>query len=378
MLGIEVYAASEADLAAMDHIIDTFYIDTGSAPPDVANLGEDIFEIVDVEGLENEYVFVNEPYFSAVLPESWDDVTSEEWFDEEDEEVLLGYFTTIADDTFEYQQKWDVPGVQAYLVEDAGADFDPEAALDAGNLSESCDFEERIEHSHEIYGIRYTGSYDVYSDCENSNNVFYSAVMMEEGGDHAFIIDFVSMEPADEEAWQVLLESFFLASAVTAELNSEEYSTVESDDGLIRVSVPNAWTDVESGPWEVDDEVVGTEMTVAPDVKKFNDSWEEPGLYVGVWEEYGDADSDEVLDLLTFEDECTYDARYEFDGEPWVGQYDMWTDCGEIEGSRQAVFAVVDEESPEQLVVVTLVMPTQEDFSVLEPVLNTLEVGKAE
>lgn len=376
MLGIEVYATSDADLKALDHILDTFYIGTGGAPNSVADVGSDILDIVDVSGLEYDYTFVNEPYFSALLPADWTDVNSRDWVSDDGTE--LGKITDVAPDIEAYQNSWAEPGMQAFLMTDVSPDFSVDDAMDAVDFSDICTYEERVpDIVHTIYGVTYTGKYDVYTRCKDSNTIYYTGVYLADTKDHAYIIDLVSATEADDEAFEVLLKSFFLGAAVQPELNTDKYAPVQDESGRISLQVPVDWTDSESGPFELDDESLGVEFTVSPDVAAFNESWESPGAYVAVWDDFGVPDPDAVLDMIGFEDDCTLDSRYEYEGDLFSGKYDLWSDCGGVEGATLASFALSADALPDALVLLYIGTPTEEDLSILDPILSTLRVMPA-
>ncbi len=371
---IELSATTDADLAALDHILDTFYVAAGTTPGIIdETAGADIFTLVDVEGLQHEYTYLQEPFFHALTPATWDEVESADWVDSDSDEVI-GKYTLVSADIENYRENWNQAGLQAFVLTDLEDGFDTEGAQDAVDYSDECTFEERDEHEHTIYGLTYSGHFDVYSNCKDSGNLFYTGSFVESNGDHAILIDFVALDDADDEAWEVLLQSFFLPSARQAQVNPEGFATVTDESGRISLSVPVEWADSFSGPWEVDDEVVGIEATFAKDVAAFDESWEEPGVYVNVWDDFGNNDPDDVLDEISLEDDCTYDSRFDYEGERFSGKYDLFTECGDVEGSLTAVMALFPLENDESLVVVELTMPTDADRAVLEPILNTLQV----
>ena len=377
ILGIEVYANSEADLLALDHILDTFYIGAGGATESVANVGEDIFNLIDVSGLEYEYAFVNEPNLSVLLPATWTDVNSREWVNDDDE--YLGQITEAAPDIEAYRNSWDEPGMQAFLLTDVGPDFSVDDAMDAVDFSDECTYEERVPNiTHTIYGVGYSGKYDIYTNCGGADSIYYTGVFLADAQDHAYIIDFVSTATGDDEAFEVLLNSFFLGSAVQPVLNTTEYAPVTDASGRISLQVPVDWTESESGPFVIDEEEVGVELTVAPDIDAFNDSWESSGAYVGVWDDFGASDADEVLDTITFEDDCTYDSRYEYEGEGFAGKYDLWNDCGGVSGATFASFALTFDSAPDTLVVLYVGTPTVDDLGNIDPILSSLRIAPPE
>jgi serine protease Do len=372
MIGIELYTVSDADIAAVDHLLDTFYVEMAQE-----NAGlQDIFELVDVSGLDYEYVLVNEPSFSALVPADWDDVAAEEWTTEDGE--ALGDKLTISSDAQDFSENWDIAGLTVRTMTDPSTDLNIDDLLDSFDMSDSCTFEERQEHTHTIYGITYTGKYDIYTNCGGEDNVYATLLALPDAGDHLFWIDYVAIEGADIDAFDVLLQSFYLASAAQAvepTVNPEGFTEISDDAGFITISVPNDWADVESGDWESDGDVVGKFLTASPSLDDFNSGWETPGMWVAIPNEIGNTSVDDVLDSFDFSDFCTYDQRYDYEDERFVGKYDFWTVCNDIEGSLFATFALQPVDNDQTGVVMYVYMPSEDDIAALEPLLLTLTLG---
>lgn len=370
---IDAYASSPADIAALDHLLDTFYVMAGSAPETV-DVGGDIFDIVNVEGLTYDYTFLNEPYFSAIVPADWSDISVADWVDDDDANNVLGKEIFIAPSIEAFTSTWSAPGIQVNLATDLNADFDPIGLLDGTTYAEDCTFDETIPYTHTIYGVTYVGGYEVYSDCGGTGNILYSAVFAEQNRDHGYIIDFVAQREADDEAFEALRDSFFLGSATQAQVNSEEFVTVVDETGRISFSAPRAWGESQSGPYELDGEVAGIEFSVAENVVDFQKSWSLPGAWVVVLDSLEGVEPDDALDTLKFDDVCEYDARYDFEGERFAGRYDFWVRCDDVSGSVYGVFALKPVDADQPLVIVHVIMPTEADLSAIDPILNTLTV----
>lgn len=375
MIGIELYAVSDADIAAVDHILDTFYVETGEQSAAL----QDIFELVDVSGLDYEYVLLDEPSFSALIPADWSDVQAEEWTTEDGE--VLGDKLTISSDAQDFSENWNVAGLTVRTMTDPGADLDIDDLLDNFDMSDSCTYEERQEHTHTIYGVTYSGKYDIYTNCGGEENVYATLLAVSDAGDHLFWIDYVAMDDADIDAFDVLLQSFYLASAAQAAeptVNPEEYTEIGDEAGLMTISVPNGWTDVDSGDWEADGDVVGKYLTASPSLEDFSSGWETPGMWVAIPDKIGDASADDVLDSFDFSEFCTYDQRYDYEDDRFVGRYDFWTKCNEIDGSLFATFALQPVNNDQTGVVMYVYMPTEEDIAALEVLLLTLTLGSGQ
>lgn len=373
MISMEVYANSDADFAALDHIIDTFDVLIGSSSAS-SNVGSDIFDLVDVSGLDYDYVFYDGPYASAIIPEQWDEIEAEDWVDSEGE--VIGKVTRISADVEEHLANWNEPGVIIYLMTDIISDFDPIVALDAAPFDD-CTALEREERDWTIYGVHYSGAIDLYTDCNGADTYLFTGTFVDDDASHAYFVDFVSGDAGGDEAFDVLTESLYYSAAVKPLANPEEFTTVTDDSGQISVLAPVEWVDKVSGPFEVDDEEVGVEITVAPDIEEYNSTWEVSGMYAALWQDFGNAAPDAVLDTLDWEEDCEFDARYDMESERFTGQYDLWNDCGGVDDSTMATFALFPVNNDDDLLVVYLYMATPGDLRVLDPMLNSLTVVQA-
>jgi serine protease Do len=84
-----------------------------------------------------------------------------------------------------------------------------------------------------------------------------------------------------------------------------------------------------------------------------------------------------VLDVFDFKDDCTYDDRYDYESANLEGAYDVWADCGDVEGGTFVVLAAtpVGEEAP--MVLLYINMPTEEDTALFGELVDTLAVAGA-
>src|SRR5690606_32872558 len=128
-----------------------------------------------------------------------------------------------------------------------------------------------------------------------------------------------------------------------------EYTLITDETETLAVRVPAEWSDVESGDWILDDEVIGVSLRAAIDLQDYADSWSAPGLFFGASTEFADNDSSEVLDALDYTDDCESSERFEYDDSVFVGHYDLWEGCGGTE-SLWIVLAAHPKESADYLV----------------------------
>lgn len=152
------------------------------------------------------------------------------------------------------------------------------------------------------------------------------------------------------------------------------YVTVTDDSGQIEVSIRAAWTDVLGAAWAPNGESIGPAISAASDVDAWYDGWDTAGLFIGATDTYTGT-VDDVLDEFVFSEQCTYDARYDYDDGLYVGGYDWYDDCGGIGSTFVVVVARPEDES--FTIVVQIVMITGADIKAGEEILRTFLVSSA-
>ncbi|MEZ4663232.1 MAG: hypothetical protein R2911_37275 [Caldilineaceae bacterium] len=157
---IEMQVVSDRDLEAVDHILDSFVVD--GLRSSAAAQGGDLTSLVDTSGLIYEYTSVQDGAASALVPSDWTDVESDDWLIDGDP---FGKQVTYAVSVSDFREQWTGPGVLIQYA-DTTDDVNIDNVLDSYDLSESCTNEGRLDHEHTVYGVTYTGKYDVWTDCQ--------------------------------------------------------------------------------------------------------------------------------------------------------------------------------------------------------------------
>jgi serine protease Do len=292
---------------------------------------------------------------------------------------------------------------------DLGESLDVDDMLADDSLAESCTYDDRYTDERTTEdGVTYLVDYDWYNNCGETESSYVVGLAQSDPPDEAIFFDFLIADAADEEAFDTFLRSFSLdrdlidaAVGGSADAGTEEATTdtgteestaeegseaapalsfvdVTDDSGTISLRVPETWTDTVSEDWDLGDGPIGAAFTAAPDVQGFNDTWDVPGVFVGVSEEVAaNFTPSEVLDVFDFNEDCTYDDRYDYESGNLAGEYDVWADCGGVEGGTFVVLAAIPvaEESP--LVLLYINMPTESDTEVFGELVDTLAIAGA-
>lgn len=391
---LELYAAEDKDLNARDTILNTLVVtppnSQGSGEPaPVTNTDSLLFDLVDTSDLAYTYVAIEDPAISALIPAEYSDITSAVWTNDAGEP--LGYILTASPNIDEFNATWTTPGMIVKSAIGMVEAIDPDELLTDETLAKTCTYDDRYTYKHAAFDRTYNITFDVYKECANTESQYAVLIAQSDPIDQVIFIDFLAVTDADVEAFNTLLDSFYLdaelAGEVTSETNTGSTAGTTSgpalvahtdDTGTISVQTPETWTDVVSEDWLIDGDKIGVALSVAPDVQEFNDTWDTPGVFIGVSEELAGAFKvGEVLDVFDFADNCTYDARYDYETGVLVGAYDVWTECGDVKGSTFVVLAATPLDADAPMIVLYTLLPTEEDANVFGSLINTLAIAGA-
>ncbi|MCO5208317.1 MAG: trypsin-like peptidase domain-containing protein [Caldilinea sp.] len=389
---IELYGGEQRDFNAWDTILDSLVVTPPNgaepAPEPTTTTDSPLFDLVDTSELAYSYVALEDAAISALIPEEYGDIEYSEWTTSDGE--ALGYIVTAAPNIDDFRNTWTTPGVIVKSAIGLTEELDADEMLTDDSLAETCTFDDRYTYVHEAFDATYNVVYDVYNECDGTDTSYVLLMAQSDPIDQVIFADYLVVDDADVEAFNTFADSFYLdadlASAPPADTGegttpSETgpvYTSVTDDSATISVRVPESWSDVVSEDWDLGDGPIGVSLSVAPDVQDFNDRWDTPGVFIGVSEDVAAAFTpDEVLDVFEFSDDCTYDSRYDYETDTLEGGYDMWLDCGSVEGSNFVVLAAnpVGESSP--IILLYTLLPTEEDRSVFGELVSTLGIAGA-
>ncbi|GAB4338035.1 MAG: hypothetical protein Kow0010_26260 [Dehalococcoidia bacterium] len=151
-----------------------------------------------------------------------------------------------------------------------------------------------------------------------------------------------------------------------------DYVSVTDDSGLLSMSIPRDWRDVRGLPWEFDGELVGYSIAASPDLDGWYETWEVPGVFFAASESLrGRYNSTELLDLdiYDFSGDCVYDGRYDYEDPLYVGEYDLWLDCG---GAGSILIVLTAEPFDSSFVILLQAIAVyDEDLDAIDTVLDT-------
>jgi len=156
-----------------------------------------------------------------------------------------------------------------------------------------------------------------------------------------------------------------------------EYVLVQDDYGAIQVSVPTIWAEMDGSPWYSDGEVIGSSISASADLARFNDYYDEPGVFFGVSDDVAAlAGYIQLLDAYRdiFGDACTLEGRFDYEDIVYEGSYDVYTGCAGTQNTMIVLTARPIENKTALLVSVLVNIMSDADLDALDEVLNTFDV----
>jgi serine protease Do len=153
------------------------------------------------------------------------------------------------------------------------------------------------------------------------------------------------------------------------------YVTIYDETGTMSMDVPTSWSDVVSGPWEVNGETVGLSLAAAPDYDSWLSTWGTPGVRLMASADLAGLYSpDEFIAALEgWESDCDTSELFDYDDGMYFGVYELWTGCGDTGASFVRLAANPADGS--YLVYVEMIAISEQDFEAAGAVLGSFLVG---
>lgn len=152
------------------------------------------------------------------------------------------------------------------------------------------------------------------------------------------------------------------------------YVPVMDDEGMIVASVPAEWSDVVGEPFYDDAGYFYYDVSASSNLQSFWNTWGTPGVSVTAsWDLAMDQDPTSLLNLLqgNYTSGCTYYGRDSYQDPVFIGEYDIYTNCG---GSSTAVVLAAVPFDGSYIVLVRFLAVSDRDFIALDEVLGTFNV----
>ena len=126
--------------------------------------------------------------------------------------------------------------------------------LESATLAENCEYDDRYEETHEIGDLTYEVVYDAYLNCGDTKSSYFYGMAQTDPVDQVVFFDFLAVDDADLDAFDVFLRSFAVDPELAVPPGSEQadkdepaavtYVPVTDDSATISLEVPDTWTDV--------------------------------------------------------------------------------------------------------------------------------------
>lgn len=146
-----------------------------------------------------------------------------------------------------------------------------------------------------------------------------------------------------------------------------EYTTVTDDLGLISVSIPVAWSEVNGAV----NEGFGPSIWAAPSIQGWQESWAVPGIIVESSAELTSADIPALLAARDFSQVCVDLGAEPYDDGLYAGTLQVYSECGGTETVYVVLAASPIDASLDYLIRVEIQAVTAADLEAADEALNT-------
>ncbi|GIV67043.1 MAG: hypothetical protein KatS3mg047_1436 [Bellilinea sp.] len=156
-----------------------------------------------------------------------------------------------------------------------------------------------------------------------------------------------------------------------------DYVLVQDDYGAIQVAIPSTWTQVDGSPWVSDGEVIGSAISAAADLDRFNNAFDEPGIFFGVSDEVAKlAGYIQLLDYYKsiFQSSCKWEYRENYEDNAFEGSFDVYKNCDGAGNLFVVLTARPKVNKTSLLVSVLFNAMTDADLQAFDQVLDTFDV----
>jgi serine protease Do len=155
------------------------------------------------------------------------------------------------------------------------------------------------------------------------------------------------------------------------------YVQVTDDSGAIVVEIPAEWSDINGSNWVDGNDVIGAGLSAAPSLQRFNERWDEPGMFFGVSDDIARLGGYvQVLDIRrdSLQQSCTFKSRNDYSDAVYEGKYDVFSDCKGA-GNVYVVLSARPKSNPTAfLVLLEVNVMTDADLEALDHIYQTFNV----
>jgi serine protease Do len=156
-----------------------------------------------------------------------------------------------------------------------------------------------------------------------------------------------------------------------------DYVQVQDDYGAIQIAIPSTWTQVDGSPWVSDGEIIGAAITAAANLDRFNNAFDEPGVFFGVSDEVAKlAGYIQLLDYYksVFQSSCKWQFREKYEDNAFEGSYDVYKNCDNAGNLFVVLTARPKVNKTSLLVSILFNAMTDADLEVFDQILATFDV----
>jgi len=145
------------------------------------------------------------------------------------------------------------------------------------------------------------------------------------------------------------------------------YTTVSDDQGLISVSIPSSWSQVDGAP----NPDFGPSIWASPDIQGWQETWGVPGIIVESSPDFGAADIPTLLEVRDQSASCVNLGAEPYEDALYSGTLQIWGSCGGTDTFYVVLAAAPLDPAEDYLIRLEVQAVEQRDLAAADEALAT-------
>ena len=288
-------------------------------------------------------------------PTAWDDIRQDEWLADGE---LAGLRMTVASDVATFDAAWGAPGLVASYSDVLPARLSLDETVDLFARTTACTPGERSSGTEGDF-LTVT---QVWENCGDAGTrLIVTGLTPASGASYYVVMEAYIASAIDEEAAARALSALAVSRRLVDAAALPALDSLVAVDGLantyaevrdpaIVALFPASFQDQQPALWRnANGTPIGLQLTLAPNIARFQDSWSAPGFVVRSGQGYtATVDVDAALADSAIAAACIFDQRattsHTLAGQTWAITYDVYHDCGA--STNTYVLGIAQSEPP--------------------------------
>jgi hypothetical protein len=165
-----------------------------------------------------------------------------------------------------------------------------------------------------------------------------------------------------------------ISGQASASASYSSYMFVSDDHEKLKIEIPSAWNDIESGHWMYQGRQIGLFITAAADLQAFSATKKEPGVFLGASQQL--AQTQTVESLLELEKKvigkkCKVKERKAYQDAFYTGSFDSFIQC--TQGNHNVLVVAATTADRRMLILLRMNIVSDADLAAATRIFATFQ-----